>query len=101
MFPVEAGLENRFGDGLIEVKNHGLPGKVQAIFIAPTSSHLPWNADHPSKAEIRQEAYFLEVVVPFIEKTYPVQAEADGRLLLGFSKSGWGHSACCCATRTR
>jgi enterochelin esterase-like enzyme len=30
------------------------------------------------------------VVVPFIERTYPVRAEAGGRLLLGFSKSGWG-----------
>ncbi|HSU66807.1 MAG TPA: alpha/beta hydrolase-fold protein, partial [Tepidisphaeraceae bacterium] len=39
---------------------------------------------------IRQESYFLKVVVPFIEKEYPVQTEAGGRLLLGFSKSGWG-----------
>jgi enterochelin esterase-like enzyme len=60
-----------------------------AIFVAPTFSHLPWYADHPTKAEVRQEAYFLKVVVPFIEKTYPVEAEAGGRLLLGISKSGW------------
>ncbi len=58
--------------------------------MAPTFSHLPWYADHPTKAEIRQETYFLNVVLPFIEKTYPVQADADGRFLLGFSKSGWG-----------
>jgi Putative esterase len=90
VLPVEAGLENRYGDGLVEVKKHGLHTKFQAIFVAPTFSHLPWYADHPSNAEIRQEAYFLKVVVPFVEKTYPVQAEAGGRLLLGFSKSGWG-----------
>src|SRR5262249_5881390 len=39
---------------------------------------------------IQQESYFLKVVVPFVEKTYPVKTEARGRLLLGFSKSGWG-----------
>jgi S-formylglutathione hydrolase FrmB len=90
VLPVEAGIENFYGDGLLEVKKQGLPGKFQAIFVAPTFSHVPWYADHPTKAEIRQEAYFIKVVVPFIDKTYPVQAKAGGRLLLGFSKSGWG-----------
>jgi enterochelin esterase-like enzyme len=60
------------------------------VFVAPTFSPLPWYADHPTKPEVRQETYFLKVVVPFIDKTYPVRAEAEGRLLLGFSKSGWG-----------
>ena len=69
------------------MQKNDLHNKLQAIFVSPTFSHLPWYADHPTKAEIRQETYFLEVVVPFIDKTYPVQ---DKRLLLGFSKSGWG-----------
>ncbi len=90
VLPVEAGSESRFGDGLKEVKKLDLHNKFETIFVAPTFSHLPWYADHPTNAEIRQETYFLKVVVPFIEKTYPVQAEASGRLLLGFSKSGWG-----------
>lgn len=90
VLPVEAGQESRYGDGLREVKKHDLHNKHQAVFVAPTFSHLPWYADHPTKAEVRQETYFLKVVVPFIEKTYLVQAEAGGRLLLGFSKSGWG-----------
>jgi len=51
---------------------------------------LPWYADHPSEATIRQEKYFCEVVVPLIERSYPVDARSEGRLLLGFSKSGWG-----------
>jgi S-formylglutathione hydrolase FrmB len=90
VLPVEAGKESRFGDGLREVKRRNLHNQLQAIFVAPTFSHLPWYADHPTKADLRQEAYFLQVVVPFIEKTYPVRAGAGGRLLLGFSKSGWG-----------
>lgn len=90
VLPVEAARENRFGDGLLEIKKQNLHNKLQAIFVAPTFSHLPWYADHPTKTDIRQETYFLKIVVPFIEKTYPAQAGANGRLLLGFSKSGWG-----------
>jgi S-formylglutathione hydrolase FrmB len=90
VLPVEAGAESRYGDGLAEVKKQELHNKQGVIFVAPTFSHLPWYADHPTKPEIRQETYLLKVVIPFIEKTYPAQADADHRLLLGFSKSGWG-----------
>jgi S-formylglutathione hydrolase FrmB len=89
VLPVEAAAETRYGDGLREVRKTGLHNKLRAVFVAPTFSHLPWYADHPTRADIRQETYFLKVVVPFVEKTYPVQA-ASGRFLLGFSKSGWG-----------
>lgn len=90
VLPVEAGTESRYGDGMKEVKKLDLHNKLGAVFVAPTFSHLPWYADHPTKPEVRQETYFLKVFVPFIDKTYPVRAEAEGRLLLGFSKSGWG-----------
>ncbi len=90
VLPVEAGDEHRYGDGLLEAKRHDLHNKYQAIFVAPTFAQLPWYADHPSDPGIRQETYFLQVVVPFIEKTYPVLPGRAGRLLLGFSKSGWG-----------
>jgi S-formylglutathione hydrolase FrmB len=90
VLPVEAGTESRYGDGLKEVQKLDLHNKSNAIFVAPTFSHLPWYADHPTKHEVRQESYFLKVVVPFIDKSYPVRTEAQGRLLLGFSKSGWG-----------
>lgn len=42
----------------------------------------------PTPADLRGERYFLEVVVPFVEKQYPAKAEANSRLLLGFSLSG-------------
>jgi hypothetical protein len=90
VLPVEAGTEHRYGVGLLEVKRHDLHNKHRAIFVAPTFSHLPWYADHPTDPEIRQETYFLKVVVPFVEGRYPARPEPDGRLLLGFSKSGWG-----------
>jgi enterochelin esterase-like enzyme len=90
VLPVEAGTENRFGNGLLEVKKLNLHNKHGLIFALPTFSHLPWYADHPTDREIRQESYFVKVVVPFVEQTYPAMAEPKGRLLLGFSKSGWG-----------
>jgi S-formylglutathione hydrolase FrmB len=90
VLPVEAKNEARYGDGLAEVKTHDLHNKHQAIFVAPTFSHLPWYSDHPTDPLIREETYFLRVVVPFVERTYPVEAGPEHRLLLGFSKSGWG-----------
>jgi len=90
VLPVEAGAESRFGNGLAEVKKLDLHNKHGLIFVAPTFSHLPWYADHPTDATIRQETYFVKVVVPFVDKQYPALTEARGRLLLGFSKSGWG-----------
>ena len=90
VLPVEAGTENRYGDGLLEIKRHNLHNKHQVVFAAPTFAQLPWYADHPTNASIRQESHFLRVVLPLVERTYPVMPRAEGRFLLGFSKSGWG-----------
>lgn len=90
VLPVEAGDGRQYGDGLEEVRKLGLHNKHRLVCVAPTFSHLPWYADHPSDPQIRQEGYLLRVVVPLVERTYPVRAEPVGRLLLGFSKSGWG-----------
>ena len=90
LLPVEAQGDIRYGEGMLEAVAQDLQNKHQAIFVAPTFSHLPWYCDHPSDPAIRQESYFLKVVVPFIKQTYPVIETADGQLLCGFSKSGWG-----------
>ena len=90
VLPVERQGDARYGDGLEEVRKLDLHNKHRAIFIAPSFSALPWYADHPRDASLRQESYIVDVVVPFVERTYPAQAEPQGRLLLGFSKSGWG-----------
>jgi hypothetical protein len=90
VLPVEAELQDRYGSGLDEIKKLDLHNKHRAIFVAPTFADLPWYADHPTKADLAQESYFVQSVVPFVDKTYPVPRDAGGRLLLGFSKSGWG-----------
>jgi len=90
VLPVEAGDENKYGNGLQEVQRCGLQRQYPIIFVAPTFSHLPWYADHPTDLAIRQESYLLKVVVPYIDEHYPTARESSGRWLLGFSKSGWG-----------
>lgn len=90
VLPVEAKNGRRYGDGLTEIRRNNLHNKHDLICVAPTFSNLPWYADHPKDKAIRQESYFVNTVVPFVDKTYPTQAKQDGRLLLGFSKSGWG-----------
>lgn len=90
VLPVEAGDERHYGNGLEEIQRRGLQRQQQVIFVAPTFSHLPWYADHPTDRTIRQESYLLKLVVPYIDEHYPTIAESSGRWLLGFSKSGWG-----------
>ncbi|HRJ72152.1 MAG TPA: alpha/beta hydrolase-fold protein [Terrimicrobiaceae bacterium] len=70
----EADLHNRYG-----------------VILAESSfADTPWYGDHPSDPLIRQESYVRDFLVPFVEKNYSTLQSPDGRLLFGFSKSGWG-----------
>lgn len=79
-----------FGHPLREIKKHDLHNKLGLICVMPLRAKENWYtvAAKPTPAELRGERYFVEVVVPFVEKQYPVRAEANSRLLLGFSLSG-------------
>ncbi len=90
ILPVEEGVGGHYGDGLLEVKKLGLQNRFNLICVSPTFDHLPWYADHATDPKIRQESYLLKVVLPLVDSKYPVIREARGRLLMGFSKSGWG-----------
>lgn len=88
VLPVEAGLGTTWGDGLHEVQRLDLPNRYGLIAVAPSFSHLPWYADHPTDPTIHQESYLLNAVLPAVEQLFP--GNRGPRLLLGFSKSGWG-----------
>lgn len=90
LLPVEARNGQEYGDAITEVLGRELHNKHRAICVMPTFSQLPWYADHPTDLRVRQETHFVEIVLPFVEKTYPAVKQPDGRLLAGFSKSGWG-----------
>jgi S-formylglutathione hydrolase FrmB len=90
VLPVEAAVESRWGDSLAEIRRLDLANKHGVIVVAPTFSNLPWYADHPTDSALRQESYFLEDVVPLVEREYSTVGAREGRFLVGFSKSGWG-----------
>jgi hypothetical protein len=88
VLPVEAGRGTTWGDGLHEVHRLDLHNRHGLIAVAPTFSQLPWYADHPTDPAIRQESYAVRTVVPAVDQLFP--EHGIRRLLLGFSKSGWG-----------
>ncbi len=83
----------KHGDGLVEIKKHGFHNQHQLICVAPAFTSKPWYADHDLNSEKLDESHLLKTVIPFVEKRYPVVDDASGRLLIGFSKSGWGSLA--------
>ena len=90
LLPVEKMGEQKWGNALQEIIQHDLHNKYGLICVYPTFSDLPWFANHPTDRSIQQETYLLECVIPFVEQHYDVKPSADKRLLIGFSKSGYG-----------
>ena len=90
VLPVEAQGNRRYGDGLSEIYARRLHEQYDAIFVSMQFSTLPWFADHPDDSEMRQESHLLKSVIPLVESKYPADPTRKSRLLLGFSKSGWG-----------
>ncbi len=90
VLPVEAADQQHYGDGLQECLNTNVHNRYQLICVAPTFSDLPWYADHPTDLQRRQETHVTQFVLPYVEQRYAVVHAPQGRLLVGFSKSGWG-----------
>jgi hypothetical protein len=84
------GLAAIRGENLLGNPPENLADKYGAICVFPVFDTVPWYGDSLINPKIRHESYLMKVVLPLIERTYPVIAEPRGRLLLGFSKSGWG-----------
>ena len=93
VLPVHEDGVEKHGDGLVEIKNYGYHNEHQLICVAPGFTSKPWYADHDLNPDKKDESHLLKTVIPFIEKRYPVHTDARGRLLIGFSKSGWGAAA--------
>ena len=91
VLPVEAGRGDRWGNGLEELRRANLHNTHGVIAVMPTFAQLPWYADHPDEPGTRQESYLVEDVLELLRWEYPqARHDRDGRLLVGFSKSGWG-----------
>ena len=77
-------------EGIREAKKLDLANKHNIICVAPDFTRMPWYADLPGNPKVRYDSYLPDVIVPFIDRTYPTVAKPEGRLLVGFSKSGIG-----------
>jgi len=90
VLPVEKGFDQRYGYGLGVLKQSKAHNKHDIIIVQMGFEKEPWYGDHATDPKTRQASYLKEFVVPFIEKHYSTMGTPNGRLLLGFSKSGWG-----------
>lgn len=90
ILPVNPGTRGPWGSGILEARRQDVHNKHGLVCVAPAFDSWPWYADHPTDPKIRQESYLLKVVLPLVEERHPVLKEPRGRLLVGFSKSGWG-----------
>ena len=90
LLPVNTGTSGQWGSGIVEARKANLQNAFGLIFVAPAYDTQPWFGDNPARADIRQDSYLLKVVLPFIDKEFSTVAEARGRMLIGFSKSGLG-----------
>lgn len=90
ILPVAPGVTSRWGSGIQEAAKGDVANRYGVICVAPAFAATPWFADHPTDPGLRQESHFIKVVIPWVEANYPAGRTRAGRLLLGFSKSGFG-----------
>ncbi len=90
ILPVVENDNRRFGDGLMEMIKYDYHNKYHLICVFPEFTSLPWYADHAVDPGRQDEKHLLNTVIPFIDDHYPTLKGEKGRLLIGFSKSGWG-----------
>ncbi len=90
VLPVEKGFETEFGFGLDVLQKMDAHNRYNLIIVQMGFEKEPWFGDHATDPQVRQASYMKEFVIPFIEKRYSTLGTSGGRLLLGFSKSGWG-----------
>jgi hypothetical protein len=90
ILPVREQGNRKSGDGLMEIIKNDFHNRYNLICVAPGYTHLPWYADHSKDNTKQDESHFLKTVLPFVDSNYSTLKSKEGRLLLGFSKSGWG-----------
>jgi hypothetical protein len=90
VLPVIENDNRRFGDGLLEMQKYNYHNTHQLICVAPEFTAMPWFADHSNNQDKQDESHLLKTVIPYIDGILPTLKSKDGRLLIGFSKSGWG-----------
>ena len=81
VLPVSKKEDYHHGNGLEEIRKLDLHNKHNLIVIAASFAKTPWYTN-------KQEAHFIKAVVPAVDELFG--CKNPQRLLIGFSKSGWG-----------
>jgi len=80
-----------FGNGLSEMRKLDAQNRYHLICVMMSfDGSAPWYGANATDPCMRHEDYVKQVVVPLIESHYPTTGNPADRLLIGFSKSGWG-----------
>jgi len=90
LLPVEPASESRYGNSLAVIREIDAHNRYGVIFVDPAFDTLPWCGSHATNPRIRHDEYIIRHLVPLVEERWPTPGAAIGRLLFGFSKSGWG-----------
>ena len=90
VLPVEKGFKDKFGSGLSVLRQMDSHNRYNIIVVQMGFEKEPWYGDHATDAKVRQASFVKDCLVPFIEERYSTLGTPEGRLLFGFSKSGWG-----------
>lgn len=90
VLPVEGGIGGQYGDGLAEMRKADAHNRYGLICVTMSFDSVPWYGAHVTDLTKRHEQYIKEVVVPLVESRFPASGKPSDRLLIGFSKSGWG-----------
>jgi hypothetical protein len=90
LLPVNAGTDGPWGSGIVEAQRLNLHNQYQLICVAPAYEILPWYGDNPENPRVRQSSYITDVVIPFVDQDFSTVTNREGRMLVGFSKSGFG-----------
>lgn len=94
-----AGEGGEHGNSLEVIRSLGLHDRHDLICVAPQFARMqqqpraltmPWYGNHATDPRMRYEDHLIKVVLPAVESRYRTIPGRAGRLLLGFSKSGWG-----------
>ena len=88
--PAQAESDKSQMDALRLFEEMDAHNRYELIIVQMGLEKEPWYGDHAVDLKVRQASYLKEFVVPFIETRYATPGIPEGRLLLGFSKSGWG-----------
>ena len=91
VLPVGTGVESlnsTWGDGVEQLRLLDVPNRYNMTLVAPSFSYEPWYGDNELNPTHDMESFVIKDLVPFGEVFG--ENKATPRLLVGFSKSGYG-----------